>query len=422
MNTSSDFAYGWQSGPNERGTADIIWSCFSTIFLCLWSMLHLNLPAPTDGYWTIFWRKARWLALGILAPEVPMLFACGQWSSAKRSVAEMERLGCTLERWSLSHGFFADSGGILLQWSQDERFPVTAKQVAHLVRQGLIDVPDVPLKELQDKSKADMCTKALAAFQTAWLILQIVVRLAQHLPVTPLELSSAALALTSLTTLWFWLKKPLDAQTPYIIPLKQHSESIDYSKNAGSVVEVELTSITSASSITLPFEHIEPNIYMSRRWSRRVFRWICQAGLQKAKLDRIPNDRDPQLLGLWQHITLGLSTAAFASIHFVDWHFHFVTRAEQWIWRGNCLLMWGLLAFYGTAEVLICVREGYSKLGLDTGGGYKLRFPACLWFFVPGGAYFVARFLLLGSVFAGLRALPKDAFQDVQWTNFLPHI
>lgn len=32
-----------------------------------------------------------------------------------------------------------------------------------------------------------------------------------------MELSSAAVALTSLTTLWFWLEKPLDAQTPWLL-------------------------------------------------------------------------------------------------------------------------------------------------------------------------------------------------------------
>lgn len=387
-------------------------------------MLHLNLPAPKDGYWKIFWRKTRWLVLGVLAPEVPMLFACGQWSSAKRSVKEMKELGFSAEQWSLSHAFFADSGGIVLQWDAAEAFPITAKQVAWLIRGGHIDLPNIPLRDLKDKSKADACTKALASIQTAWLLVQIIARATQHLAVTPLELTSAALAMTSLTTLWFWLEKPLDAQTPYLVHLKARLEALPQENKEGAIVEELEIEPMGGGSIerSLPLDFAEPHVYISRRWSRRVYRWICQTGLQKPKLDRIPNDRDPQLLGLKQHITLGISTAAFASIHFVDWHFHFATTAEQWIWRTNCVLMWGLLAVYGTAEVIICCREGYSKLGLDTGGGYKLRFPACLWFFIPGGMYFAARLLLTGAVFAGMRALPRGAFVDVQWTTFLPHI
>lgn len=170
MIPTSTLRYGWQAGQNERGTADIIWSCFSTIFLCLWSMLHLNLPASTDGYWTVLARKARWLALGVLAPKLHTVFACGQWSSAKRSVAKIRQLGFMNEHRSLSHGFFADSGGIMLQWEELESFSITANKVAWLIRGGFIDMPNIKLKDLRDKSKANFCTKALASVQTAWLL------------------------------------------------------------------------------------------------------------------------------------------------------------------------------------------------------------------------------------------------------------
>lgn len=77
-------------------------------------MLHLNLPAPDDGRWAILWRKARWLLLGVLAPELPMLFAFAQWASAKRSVVDMHNLGFTETEWTLVHAFYADSGGYVL--------------------------------------------------------------------------------------------------------------------------------------------------------------------------------------------------------------------------------------------------------------------------------------------------------------------
>lgn len=105
---------GWVDQPNQRGTMDIVWSCLSTLFICLWTMLHLNLPAPDDGRWAILWRKARWLLLGVLAPELPMLFAFAQWASAKRSVVDMHNLGFTETEWTLVHAFYADSGGYVL--------------------------------------------------------------------------------------------------------------------------------------------------------------------------------------------------------------------------------------------------------------------------------------------------------------------
>jgi len=82
----------WVVQPNQRGTIDIIWSCVTTLAICCWVMLHLNLPARTDSQWTLFVRKARWLVLALLAPELVMLFACGQWASAKRSVQRYARI------------------------------------------------------------------------------------------------------------------------------------------------------------------------------------------------------------------------------------------------------------------------------------------------------------------------------------------
>ena len=41
---------GWVSSPDNRGTVDILWSCASTIFVCTWVMLHLNVPSRKDSH------------------------------------------------------------------------------------------------------------------------------------------------------------------------------------------------------------------------------------------------------------------------------------------------------------------------------------------------------------------------------------
>lgn len=158
---------GWVGGPDERGTLDIVWTCVSTLFICLWSMLHLNIPSQKDTFWNIFWRKARWLLLGVVAPEVPMLFAAGQWASAKRSVKAMRDIGFDEEEWSLEHAYYADSGGFELRTAEREAIPITAKQVHYLIEHNIITLPRVTKKEIWDKSNADKVAKFLACFQTA---------------------------------------------------------------------------------------------------------------------------------------------------------------------------------------------------------------------------------------------------------------
>lgn len=43
---------GWVDQPNYRGTLNIIWSCLLVILTSTWTVLHVNLPAQTDIWFT----------------------------------------------------------------------------------------------------------------------------------------------------------------------------------------------------------------------------------------------------------------------------------------------------------------------------------------------------------------------------------
>src|SRR4051812_14372775 len=60
----------WRSEPSTRGTWNILSSCLITLGLCLWTALHLNIPRHKEGAWAPTIRKASWLMLGLLAPEM----------------------------------------------------------------------------------------------------------------------------------------------------------------------------------------------------------------------------------------------------------------------------------------------------------------------------------------------------------------
>lgn len=42
----------WVDPPTGRGTWSILGSCLSTLFLCVWKSLHLNVPAMNESDWT----------------------------------------------------------------------------------------------------------------------------------------------------------------------------------------------------------------------------------------------------------------------------------------------------------------------------------------------------------------------------------
>jgi len=124
-------------------------------------MLHLNVPAATDSDLKLFLRRLRWFTVALLAPELVMLFAIGQWASVKRSVTDMADLG--FKNWSIVHAFYADSGGFMLQARDSPPFPVTAKQIHYLVQKEYMHVPGITRKEIWDKSKG-ICSREARLF------------------------------------------------------------------------------------------------------------------------------------------------------------------------------------------------------------------------------------------------------------------
>lgn len=58
----------WQPEPATRGTFNIISTSLTTLILCVWTALHLNIP-DHQKISHQKWNKAGWLVLGLLMPE-----------------------------------------------------------------------------------------------------------------------------------------------------------------------------------------------------------------------------------------------------------------------------------------------------------------------------------------------------------------
>ena len=396
---------GWVSQPDQRGTIDIIWSCLATLAICVWAMLHLNVPAHSDTHVDLFLRKLRWMTLTVLAPELIMLFAGGQWASARRSVADMHELGHS--DWTIVHAFYADSGDFYLHTQDSIAFPVTAKQLYYLVQKEHLPIPRMTRKEIWDKSKADRLAKTIAGTQAIWLVVQVIARAIQHLPVTLLELSTVALISCTGATAIFWFHKPLGVETPTDLYLDVTISQL--LQKDGLKVE--------APYQDTPLDFVEPQLYTSAQFPLHQY-W----GVQERPLPRIPNDRDPRLHSLGMILTITVPTASFSLLHIIAWHFDFPTKIELELWRWTCVSMTIILGVYCVIEAVSIVAEAYTTTGLTTLGGYKLRWPTNLLFFVPGFLYMCARIIVIIEVVISLRLLPPGCFQTVQWTELIPHL
>ena len=92
----------WVSNSGVRGTSDILWSCIVTLTACVYTAIHLNVPPPHEGRWQFLWRKSKWVALALFAPEIVLYCALTQLLQAWIFIREMNELWDT-QQASLDH-------------------------------------------------------------------------------------------------------------------------------------------------------------------------------------------------------------------------------------------------------------------------------------------------------------------------------
>ena len=218
-NTTTDATQlvGYVQDPNGRGTLSLLISCILTLILCVWSALHLNVPAPGQTPIQGAWLNTRWIITGIYAPELVVFAAWRQWCSARllqalvtdcsdsASSSEIDDKSSDAIEWTMIHSFFACTGGFAFEIDgldtvdkeekdqegrPPQRLTLTARGVALLARCG--HLPRVDRGDIEDKSKANNLAKAAVVTQATWLLIQVIGRLAAGLPVTLLEVNTVA--------------------------------------------------------------------------------------------------------------------------------------------------------------------------------------------------------------------------------------
>jgi hypothetical protein len=431
----STLVLGWVSSPNGRGTMDIIWGSFLTIFLCTWSSICLNVPHPTDNATKKFFRKAKWMFLAIIAPELVLSVAIGQFASARRSIRRFGRLGYST--WTLRHGFFADMGGVLLHPPDSSPFVVNSRQLAYLVQYGYLQYPQLTSEEIWDKSKADTFARILTLAQASWLVIQLIGRAAYGLPTSTLELSAAAIVFCTFGTFLCWLHKPRDV-------LK--SISIATETKVAQIL-VDAGDVAASPYCHTPLDFIAKESFT---WSYDVM------GLLKMRCDNrerplrcFPNDRFPNI-STAEKFVLCCMTIAYAALHLIGWNFVFPSRIESLCWRLSSSIMTGTLLFFWVFET-IAARQRFHRWDkyliwlrlmkplqatqtqlhkeIDPDDAFeqeqKKSKPIPFWeaglFIMVILTYLVARGYMIIEAFYSLRELPLGAYMEVDFSRSFPH-
>ncbi|KAF2128473.1 hypothetical protein P153DRAFT_292789, partial [Dothidotthia symphoricarpi CBS 119687] len=262
----------WVPEPEGRGTIGLVWSCLVTIFLCTWSAIHPNLPAPTDSQLRRFGRHVGHVFIALVAPEYTVLFAVEHFLMARKSPG-----------WSLLQCFFLTMGGYALQTISDteDEPPVRIKpqQLVSYFESGKLAWPEVSVSDIEDRSKADWIVKLVTLVQVTWFVAQVIGRALQGLTVTTLELFTLGNVFCAAVMYILWWHKPFDVRTPIVLRIKSPLPELAH---VISIVDLE---------DTLP------------------------------KKRRIPG---------WSTIA---ATLVFGGLLVVGWQFHFPSSVEELLWR-----------------------------------------------------------------------------------------
>jgi hypothetical protein len=124
------------------------------------------------------------------------------------------------------HGYYGVMGGFAIDtddgdgrykhlFSNRKRLTLTAKGIALLAHCG--HTPNISLDDIKDKNKVDGLAKLLVCIQVGWMIAQVIVRAANGLPTSLLEVHTVAHVVCALIMYVIWWHKPRQVASPTVL-------------------------------------------------------------------------------------------------------------------------------------------------------------------------------------------------------------
>jgi hypothetical protein len=364
-----------QDGDSTRPTISIIKTCIVTIFTCTWTIQHLNVPASNDGELRRLLRVCKWMLITILLPEFILAKALLERALAAETMGMMCAPNFELRReyprpetpsshqsarlswldgtetepkpdeetqpagrspnhphskftWTPTHAYLANMGGFVYTPPTDDPAlpgpvarPLTGIQLAGFF--DLFDYPNITKDEIKDKSKTDVLAKVFSVFQVSHLLLSFIVRRAQGLPSSQLEILTLAFAVCGVATYAAYWHKPKDVAVPFHLSISPNHAA-----------QVHLRDHSDASA----FSRLATSPSFDSFWKVATNHRLNHG---HEALYRVPNDNIPIYRSGRTHTAtflLAFVSAVFGSLHAIAWDFDFPTVAEKTVWHVCTIL------------------------------------------------------------------------------------
>ncbi|TFK61797.1 hypothetical protein BDN72DRAFT_777865 [Pluteus cervinus] len=437
-----------------RTLYDIVRSCVFTIAACVYRAIHQNIPDPEATMWGKLRVRIKMTIYALIAPEAFIWWAMRQ----RYGAIEIAKEGAGLN-WTQTHGQFAQMGGFARKDNKHVLYPET---LISLLWQGQIDLDQLKLtkEDINDKSKGDILSKALVAFQTTWFVFECIARLQQNLPLLELEVVTLAFAVLNVITYALWWYKPLNVLRPIYLHIREPPEDwsrgqIDYVEDNGwwkstwkwfikrpvlvvtkmilqlfgVVVYMEVQAeekregmvARGKAALREMVDAIKEDVG-KRRWWMTVWKRLMKQPFVAVAWPLLELFQDFDVHSEATHVSTfyGLRIdekvdlvgrlscfigMIFGAIHFLSWHSTFPTRTELLLWRISSIVLVSQPALLPLSPLF-----------------NQFYFFQILSFFVGPIPYILARFCILVLAFLTLNHLPPRALDSITWTFYIPHL
>lgn len=467
---------GWTSGPEGRGSLDIIFSCLSALFLCSWSAICVNVPAPGTTYIGRQLHKVQLTVITLLGSEFTLVVAMGQWHAARNTLKEFRRNDWA--PWTLRHSFCAEMGFWVAATRDDVpvRFPLNGKALLYLMKAGHISEQErkekilIEESSINDLNKFDSLARILAAGQAGWLVVNSIGRWAQGLPITTLELTVLGFFVPNLGILYFWARKPSDIESTVIlrlnttvVGLKEEAVRNGY---MGATREWYETPVDFISRQEWHGSLIY-SYWLNTPLLRKLRRVVFGPKIETRPISSIPDMSLPPLPLRLEFIEAAFAVV-FLGMNFIAWNWHFPTHAERILWRVAASAMTFTFGFGCVAHFAASVLRphGHAQMEMSRQRNLNDRLQdekydldqqkVTVWnrlkrwrlkwtvrlrnnsptddpnldmplrILLPGlplmTLYVMCRVAIFVEDGLAFRAQPPGTYETVRWTDFLPHI
>lgn len=287
-------------------------------------------------------------------------------------------------------------------------------------------IPDISEDSITDRSESSSLSKALLIVQVGWFCTDCISRLIQRLPLSLVEVSTAAHAVCTLLTYFVWWSKPLNIAegTPMrgegvrevhallMCSEEEYNSALTMAEgraaegsqavtNTGQQGRIDLAA--SALQKILPTSNARPPDHPFRDRSE----WSAPGSLLADSMRSRPHEL----------ASIAFSPIFYGLVHFLAWNDHFPKPLEHELWHISSVLVtfsglvWVMLAFITD---YFMKREGIwsTIMGMMLATLVVLAVPL---------TYMLASIFLVGESFRQLFFLDPAAYQVATLSYYWPH-